>query len=181
MSEKKELTENQLIKKLRNLDYDAWNSFDSSQYPKEQQDIIHREKNAFFVEWYKEHPDVKKTENQTQNDISTLDTQSPSAQYIAALKAQRAEYMANRDPAFIMYDSFYKALEDIHGEDFENHIRALCEFGLYKKKSEYEGSVKMFMKMAIPQLEANEDKRRKAIINGSKGGAPKGNKNALKY
>jgi len=36
------------------------------------------------------------------------------------------------------------------------------------------------MTQAIPQLRANNGRRIKAIINGSKGGAPEGNKNASK-
>jgi len=122
----------------------------------------------------------EETENQPQHESANPEVQTAFNQYVAELEAKQAEYMRKVNPSFVMYSSFYEALEDIHGKDFEDHMRALCEYGLYGKKDDYKGSVKMFMTQAGPQLEANERKRITAKINGLRGGPPKGNKNAKK-
>ena len=58
---------------------------------------------------------------------------------------------------------------------------ALTDYGLYQKRGEYKQPVKMYMTQAIPQIDANEGKRKKASENGKKGGAPMGNQNAVKH
>jgi len=187
MSEKNELTDNELIKKLSTFNKEAWDNFNYSDgtYSKEQERIIQREKNKFFVKYYQDHPECENMgeqpqEEQMQDEYLSPEAQSAVDQRVAELQARQAEYMAKENPSFIMYHSFYEQLEDLHGNEFEDHIRALCECGLYKKKGDYEGSVKMYMRGVIPQLEANEIKKIKKTLSGLKGGAPKGNQNAKK-
>jgi hypothetical protein len=176
--EYKELVEN--LKMFDKKTWDDCNQTKIEQYPKEQQDIIYREKNLFYQKWYQEHPDNEESEDQPQDDFTSSEVLSDYDRFIAKTEAQQAEYMAKENPSFVMYHSFYEALEEIHGKDFEAHMRALCERGLYKKNGTYKGSVKMFMAQATPQLEANERKKIAAKLNGLKGGAPCGNTNALK-
>jgi hypothetical protein len=171
------------ITEIRSYDIEAWNSLDStsaSKFSKTQQDEIYRIKNNFFTKYYAANPDSEETDDQPQNEFTSPEVQSAFNQHIAKLEAQRAEYMAKENPSFVMYHSFYEALGDLHGVDFETHMRALCERGLYKKTDIYNGSVKMFMTQAIPQLEANERKKIAARLNGMKGGGQNDNKNAKK-
>ncbi len=57
--------------------------------------------------------------------------------------------------SFIFYDGFYKALEDIHGEEFEMCVRALMEYALNGTTQKVCGSAKMFLTMAKPQIDSN--------------------------
>jgi len=173
------MSDKELIETLKSYNKEAWDNLNYEEFTEKQRPIVQKEKNKFFNDWYKERPSDEKIENQSQNETSSK-TQSNLDRYIAELEAQQAEYMAKENPSFVMYHSFYEALEGIHGEAFEKHMRALCERGLYKKTDNYKGSIKMFMAQAAPQIEANEKRKIKARINGLRGGAPEGNKNALK-
>ena len=176
-------SDTELIAKLKALDKTAWDSWDyahDKQYSEEQKNIICHEKNLFFQKWYQNHPDGEETEDQPQKEFTSPEVETAYNRHIAELKAQQAEYMAKVNPSFVFYSSFYESLEDMHGETFESHVRALCEYGLYGKTDNYKGSVKMFMTQAIPQLDANQRRRITAKINGLQGGAREGNGNAKK-
>ena len=60
--------------------------------------------------------------------------------------------------SFVFYEGFYKALEDIHGEEFEMCIRAVMEYALNGTTQEVCGSAKMFLTMAKPQIDSNNKK-----------------------
>jgi len=176
---------NEYVKILRELNAEQWEHYDISKIPKEFEKIFYEEKNKFFQKYYQADPNGENIEDQPQDEQTQDEHLSPEAQSavdrrVAELQAIQAEYMAKENPSFIMYHSFYEQLEDIHGKEFEDHIRALCECGLYKKRGDYKGSLKMYMRGVIPQLEANEIRKIKKTLSGLKGGAPKGNQNAKK-
>lgn len=72
--------------------------------------------------------------------------------------------------SFIFYRSFYEAIKDLPKKEYEECIRAICEYGLNGKIVEVSGKMsKVAMTLILPQLEANY----KRYANGSKGGRPK--------
>lgn len=72
--------------------------------------------------------------------------------------------------SFIFYRSFYEAIKDLPKKEYEECIRAICEYGLNGKIVEVSGKMsKVAMTLILPQLEANY----KRYENGSKGGRPK--------
>lgn len=72
--------------------------------------------------------------------------------------------------SFIFYRSFYEAIKDLPQKDFNECIRAICEYGLNGQIVEVNGKMsKVAMTLILPQLEANY----KRYANGSKGGRPK--------
>ena len=93
---------------------------------------------------------------------------------------RQEQYIKERGESFVFYHSFIEALEDLNDKDFRACIKALTDYGLYKKTGEYKGVVKMYMTHIKPQINANEYKRLIARQNGLKGGAPVGNQNAKK-
>jgi len=123
--------------------------------------------------------EFEKTDNQ-QQESANPEVQAAFNRYIAELEVKQAEYMTKENPSFIFYHSFYEMIEDLDDKDFVACIKAACQYGLYNKKEEYSGYVKMFMSAVIPQIDANTKRKIKAKLNGLKGGAPKGNKNAKK-
>jgi len=180
MNSKKEKIDEKLMK-FQSYTHDDWSNFnydnEDEQYTAVQKTAIQKIKNNYYQKFYggKAEDNKKSNSEETENQ-----SQTASDPYIAKLEAEYAEYEKNERQNFIMYHSFYEALEDIHGEAFEKHMRALCEYGLYKKIGDYKGSVKMFMTQVKPQIDANEKRRIKTKINGKKGGAPEGNDNARK-
>ena len=71
-----------------------------------------------------------------------------------------------------MRDSFifYEAIKDLPKKEYEECIRAICEYGLNGKIVEVSGKMsKVAMTLILPQLEANY----KRYANGNKGGRPK--------
>lgn len=72
--------------------------------------------------------------------------------------------------SFIFYRSFYEAIKDLPQKDFNECVKAICEYGLNGNIVEVKGKMsKMAMTLILPQLEANS----KRYANGSKGGRPK--------
>ena len=116
------------------------------------------------------------------NDMKDTEAEAQSAwdRHVAELRAQQAEYMTKENPSFVFYHSFYEMIEDLTDKDFAACIRAACKYGLYGKKEEYKGNVKMFMSAVVPQIDANARRRITARLNGLNGGAPNGNQNAVK-
>lgn len=88
-----------------------------------------------------------------------------------------------REPrdSFVFYETHFKTLIKLKKQNqelFSRGMIALAEYGFYGKETDLsdEPLLDMFMDMAKPNLDANYRK----YINGKKGGAPKGNKNAVK-
>jgi hypothetical protein len=71
--------------------------------------------------------------------------------------------------SFIFYRSFYEALKDLEGKDFEIVIKAICEYALNEKEIDLDGLPKALFTLIKPQIDANNERR----INGCKGGRPK--------
>jgi hypothetical protein len=171
-----------LVEQCRSWGAEQWGDFDNPQF----QELLGKQSSADREKIVKEkNLFQQRSRASTHSAVSEGEGPDPEVEtererQVAALKAEQAAYMEKQNPSFVMYHSFYESLDDLHGENFEAHMRALCERGLYKKNGDYKGSVKMFMTQAIPQLEANERKRLAAKINGMKGGAPPGNQNAQK-
>lgn len=88
-----------------------------------------------------------------------------------------AEEREPRD-SIVFYESHFRILKNLEPELFCKGIIALAEYGFYGIETDLSGEplLMMFMDMAKPILDANYRK----YINGKKGGAPKGNKNAVK-
>ena len=77
---------------------------------------------------------------------------------------------------FVFYRSFFEAIKDLDPKDQAILFCAVCELALNGVEVELKGINKTIFKLIKPQIEANNQK----FINGRKGGAPKGNKNAQK-
>lgn len=77
---------------------------------------------------------------------------------------------------FVFYRSFFEAIKDLNPTDQAILFCAVCELALNGVEVELKGINKTIFKLIKPQIEANNQK----FINGRKGGAPKGNKNAQK-
>lgn len=78
--------------------------------------------------------------------------------------------------SFIFYRSFYEAINDLPEKSQLKVYKAICEMSLNFDEIDLSGLSLTIFKLIKPQLEANN----KRYINGSKGGAPKGNQNAIK-
>ena len=78
--------------------------------------------------------------------------------------------------SFIFYRSFYEAINDLPEKSQLKVYKAICEMSLNFDEIDLSGLSLTIFKLIKPQLEANN----KRYINGSKGGAPKGNQNATK-
>jgi hypothetical protein len=173
----------ELVNQCKGWDLDRWTEFDNTYYQekvfsrlsKTDQKIILREKELFFNCYCSSTP----------NAISEGDKYAPPEtgyeHFLEETMKKQEEYIKNRGASFVFYQSFIEALEDMDDKQFRESILALCNYGLFKQKSDYKGMVKMYMTQAIPQLDSNERRRLTNIINGHKSpGAPKGNQNARK-
>ena len=71
--------------------------------------------------------------------------------------------------SFIFYRSFYDSIKGLGDAEFAECMRFLCEYGL--NENELEGGVlaEVVLKMAKPQIDANNQRR----SNGAKGSRPK--------
>ena len=78
--------------------------------------------------------------------------------------------------SFIFYKSFYESIKELAPEEQAQIYNAIFEYQFENKAVELKGVCKSIFTLIIPQLDANN----KRYINGCKGGAPKGNKNATK-
>lgn len=80
--------------------------------------------------------------------------------------------------SFVFYRSFYEAINRIKDKQLKADIfEAICELALNNNDIVLTDEVGlMIMDLIKPQIEANNER----YINGKKGGAPKGNKNAKK-
>lgn len=78
--------------------------------------------------------------------------------------------------SFIFYKSFYESIKELDQKDQVQIYNAIFSYQFENKEIELTGVCKSIFTLIIPQLEANN----KRYVNGCKGGAPKGNTNALK-
>jgi len=166
-----------LVKDCLEWDYEKWKSFDNPNFQNlfkglsqsDQQEILMQKK--LFWECYEGNS----------NPISEGENKNPENGYEEFLEEthkRQEQYIKERGASFIFYHSFIEALEDMEDKQFRDCILALTDYGLYQKKGEYKGVVKMYMTQAIPQLDASERKKQIARENGKNGGAPPGNQNA---
>jgi hypothetical protein len=164
------MAKSKLIEECKSWDFIQWDNFDDNilkTLSKNEQDAIIRQKNLFFQCYY----------SNTSNAISEgedTDPQDSYEQFLEDTRKKQEKYIKNRGASFVFYHSFIEALVDMDDKQFRESIIALCDYGLYQIKGEYKGIVKMFMTQAIPQLDTNERKRLTNILNGQKGGRPKG-------
>ena len=78
--------------------------------------------------------------------------------------------------SFIFYKSFYESIKELEPLDQVQIYNAIFNYQFEGEESELKGICKSIFTLIIPQLEANN----KRYLNGLKGGAPKGNRNATK-
>ena len=78
--------------------------------------------------------------------------------------------------SFIFYASFYSAIVTLPDEEQLLLFKSITERALYGKEPTLSGCLKGMYDLIRPQIIANE----RRYLNGCKGGAPKGNKNAKK-
>ena len=78
--------------------------------------------------------------------------------------------------SFIFYASFYSAIVTLPENEQLLMFKSIVERALYGKEPTLSGCSKGMYDLIIPQIKANE----RRFLNGCKGGAPKGNKNAKK-
>lgn len=84
--------------------------------------------------------------------------------------------------SFVFYDSFYNALSMIKDNDIKAQAYdIIVGYALYGKKPKTnEMILKIIFEMVKPIIENSGKRYNASIENGKKGGAPKGNKNAVK-
>ena len=78
--------------------------------------------------------------------------------------------------SFIFYASFYEAMKYLPDTDYIAVSKAVFEYAIYGNEIELSGIANGFFQLIKPQIDAN-NRRRDA---GMKGGAPRGNNNAIK-
>lgn len=78
--------------------------------------------------------------------------------------------------SFIFYKSFYESIKELDPLDQVQIYDAIFKYQFEAEEIELKGICKSIFTLIIPQLEANN----KRYLNGLKGGAPKGNRNATK-
>lgn len=83
---------------------------------------------------------------------------------------------------FVFYESFYNAINAI--EDVNLKLQAydlIMQYGLYNKKVATNNAIlKVAFEMIKPVIDNSDRRYITSVENGKKGGAPKGNKNAVK-
>ena len=70
--------------------------------------------------------------------------------------------------SFVFYYSYYKSMKHLGSEDKVDFLKALCEYGLFKKQTKLSPHIQGLFDLAKPQFDANFRKRE----NGKKGGRP---------
>lgn len=84
--------------------------------------------------------------------------------------------------SFIFYDSFYNAISKI--DNYKLKLEAynmIFDYAFNKKEPESNNAIiKMIFNLVKPLIDYSDKRHIANIENGKKGGAPKGNKNALK-
>lgn len=96
------------------------------------------------------------------------------------------EKQGNR--GFVFYESFVQCADTLPDEKTRNAlINAIINYGIYEETptfAEVESNIRPFLKSAFVQirilLDGAKTRYNASVTNGKKGGAPKGNKNAVK-
>lgn len=78
--------------------------------------------------------------------------------------------------SFIFYRSFYDSIKGLGDAEFAECMRFLCEYGLNGAERTGGTLAEVVLKMAKPQIDANNQRR----ANGARGGRPKTNPSAEK-
>ena len=79
--------------------------------------------------------------------------------------------------SFVFYESYYEAVSTLDNDTIAEFFKMICQYALNGTEADSGNTVAKALFLASkPQLEANRKRRE----NGGKGGAPKGNKNAIK-
>lgn len=84
------------------------------------------------------------------------------------------------EDSFIIYRSYYEALQHMDAEDRCKMYDAIMDYGLNGIEPNFTGTLKAMWTIIGRLLESNYTKKISKRIAGAKGGAPKGNTNALK-
>ena len=71
--------------------------------------------------------------------------------------------------SFVFYRSFYDSIRGLGDAEFAECMRFLCEYALNDRELEGGTLAEVVLKMAKPQIDANNQRR----SNGAKGGRPK--------
>jgi len=90
---------------------------------------------------------------------------------------------SNNLQSYIQYESYDRAIERMKTPEQKYKMyRIIADYGLYGKEPEFTGDelVDMALEFVIPLLTSSIKRKETARINGSFGGAPKGNQNAKK-
>ena len=84
--------------------------------------------------------------------------------------------------SMVVYRTFYDVMMMMNQSDRDKFIRAVFEYGLDGKEPDLQNnsSVKMGFMFARKLIDSANERYRKSVENGKKGGAPKGNTNACK-
>ena len=159
--------------------YDEWQDFDNPVFQarfqklsKPEQEKILMQKKLFWECYEGNSNPISEGED--------LEPENSYDEFVEKTRKKQEQFIKERGASFIFYSSFIEALEDMDDKKFRDCILALIDYGLYQKRREYKGIVKMYMAQAIPQIDANERKKLIARQNGMNGGAPEGNQNARK-
>lgn len=79
-----------------------------------------------------------------------------------------------------IFESYYEAAKDLPPEEFKQFFTAIFERAFFGIEPELDGIVKMMYSLVKPNLEKSLELSEIRAAAGSKGGAPKGNTNAVK-
>lgn len=74
--------------------------------------------------------------------------------------------------SFVVYRSYYEAIQNLNNEERGILFSAICEYGLDGTEPEFEGHFKMFWTMLKPTLDKSIARYNTNVENGSKGGRP---------
>ena len=76
----------------------------------------------------------------------------------------------NENKAFIMYDSFIKAMKNLNGDDFKECVLAMADYAINGIEPTSENPmIKIILTMALPNIDAAQKRHLQAVENGSKG------------
>jgi hypothetical protein len=82
--------------------------------------------------------------------------------------------------SFIIYRSYFEAIENLNDADKGVLFSAICRYGLDGVEPEFDGYFKMFWVMLKPTLDKSMKRYETSVENGSKGGRPKKTKTQQK-
>jgi hypothetical protein len=170
----------ELSQKCLKWGFDEWNDFDNPIFQAQFQNLSESEQEKILMQKKLFWDCYNGNKNPISEDDKYAEPEGGYEEFLEETRKKQERYIKDRGASFVFYHSFIEALGDMNDKQFRECILALCDYGLYQKKGEYKGLVKMYMIQAMPQLDANERNKLIARQNGLKGGAPEGNQNARK-